>query len=49
MPLRAGVPVPAGVVPIGDLKPMPADYAGLAAQLPGLTKGYLKTWVDRAG
>jgi iron(III) transport system substrate-binding protein len=49
MPLRAGVPVPAGIVPIGNLKPMPVVYADLAARLPDLAKGYLKAWVDRAG
>jgi iron(III) transport system substrate-binding protein len=48
MPLRPGVPVPASVIPIGDLKPMPVGYADLAARLPDLTKGYLKTWVDHA-
>jgi iron(III) transport system substrate-binding protein len=49
MPLRPGVPVPAGVTPIGNLKPMPVTYADLAARLPILVKGYLKAWVDRAG
>lgn len=49
MPLRAGVPLPAGIVPIGDLKPMPVVYPDLAARLPDLTRGYLKAWVDRAG
>ena len=48
MPLRAGVPVPAGFVRIGDVKPMPVVYSDLAARLPDLAKGYLKAWVDRA-
>jgi iron(III) transport system substrate-binding protein len=48
MPLRPGVPVPAGIVPIGDLNPMPVDDADLAARLPDLTRGFLKAWVDRA-
>ncbi len=48
MPLRPGVPVPAGVVPITDLTPMRMRYADLAARLPALAKGYLKAWVDRA-
>jgi iron(III) transport system substrate-binding protein len=48
MPLRPGVPVPAGIVPIGDLNPMPVRDADLAARLPDLTRGFLKAWVDRA-
>ena len=49
MPLRAGVGVPTGLVRIGDLKPMPVDYAALAARLQDLITGYLKGWVARAG
>ncbi|MGH7291076.1 MAG: extracellular solute-binding protein, partial [Myxococcota bacterium] len=48
MPLRSGVPVPAGVVPIGDLTPMSVVYADLAQRLPDLASSYLKAWVDRA-
>lgn len=48
MPLRPGVEVPAGVMRLADLRPMSVDYAALAARLPGLTSGYLKSWVDRA-
>lgn len=47
MPLRSGVPVPPGVVPIERVKPMPVDYATLASLLEELSKGYLKAWVDR--
>jgi iron(III) transport system substrate-binding protein len=48
MPLRPGVPIPAGIVPITDLHPMRVSYPNLASLLPDLTKGYLKSWVDRA-
>lgn len=48
MPLRPGVAVPAGVMPITDLKPMPVDYSDLAARLPDLARGYLAAWLDRA-
>ncbi len=47
MPLRPGVPVPDGVVPLSSLKPMRVDYTALAASLESLSKGYLKDWVDR--
>jgi iron(III) transport system substrate-binding protein len=47
MPLRPDVPVPEGVVPVERLKPMPVDYATLANLLEGLSRGYLKDWVDR--
>jgi len=47
IPLRPGVPVPAGVIPIERLKPMSVNYAALAALLEDLSKGYLKGWVDR--
>jgi iron(III) transport system substrate-binding protein len=48
MPLRSGVPIPTGIVPIGDLHPMRVEYADLAARLPELSTGFLKAWVDRA-
>jgi len=47
MPIRPGVPVPQGVIPVEELKPMSVDYATLAGLLEGLSKGYLKEWVDR--
>ena len=47
MPLRPGVPIPPGVVPLESLKPMPVDYTTLAGLLEKLSKGYLKEWVDR--
>jgi len=47
MPLRAGVPVPAGVLSIEKLKPLPVDYAKLAGLLEELSRGYLKEWVDQ--
>jgi iron(III) transport system substrate-binding protein len=48
MPLRAGVPIPAGITSMAALTPMRVDYADLAGRLPGLARGYLKEWVDRA-
>jgi iron(III) transport system substrate-binding protein len=47
IPLRPGVPVPAGVIPIERLKPMPVNYSTLATLLEDLSKGYLKEWVDQ--
>ena len=41
-----GVPVPADVVPLERLKPMPVDYSSLGAKLEDLSRGYLKIWVD---
>ena len=49
MPLRAGVPVPDGVVSVARLKPMAVDYGALAGLLDGLSKGYLRDWVDHNG
>jgi len=46
MPLRPGVPVPPGVTPIEQLRPLDVDYAALGAKLEQLSQGYLKTWVD---
>ncbi|MBI4514693.1 MAG: extracellular solute-binding protein [Deltaproteobacteria bacterium] len=48
MPLRADVPVPEGVVPLSQLRPMQVDYGVLAQLLETLSRGYLKDWVDRA-
>jgi iron(III) transport system substrate-binding protein len=47
IPLRPGVPIPKGMVPIERLKLMAVDYRTLAEQLETLSKGYLKEWVDR--
>lgn len=41
--LPDGFPFPA----IGKLKVMPVDYATLAGKLEGLSRGFLKEWVDR--
>lgn len=51
MPLRPGVPVPAGVKTIADLHVMQVDYAMLGPKLEELSGGFLKTWVEttRAG
>ncbi|HHQ14147.1 MAG TPA: extracellular solute-binding protein, partial [Chromatiales bacterium] len=48
IPLRAGVPVPEGMVTIDEITAMPVDYARLASLLERLSSGYLKDWVDRA-
>lgn len=47
MPLRPGVPIPEGMVPIQDLTPMKVDYVELAPLLQRLSRGFLKDWVDR--
>jgi iron(III) transport system substrate-binding protein len=47
MPVRSGVPVPEGVTPLDQLKPMTVDYAMLGSLLDQLSAGYLKDWVDR--
>ena len=47
MPARPGVPVPAHVTPLADLKPMPLDYGSLAAEVEKATNDFLKGWVDR--
>lgn len=46
MPVRAGVAVPEHVVALSQLKPMEIDYGALGGRLEGLTKGFLKEWVD---
>ena len=48
MPVRRGLSVPEGVVPLDRVKPMSVDYAKLGLLLEQLTKGYLKDWVDRS-
>jgi iron(III) transport system substrate-binding protein len=47
MPVRPGVAVPPGVLPLGDLKAMPVDYARLGGILHEIQAGWLKDWVDR--
>lgn len=47
MPVRAGVPVPPHVVTLDKIKPMPLDYATLAADAERITTEFLKGWVDR--
>jgi iron(III) transport system substrate-binding protein len=47
MPVRSGVATPPHVVKLDELKPMEVDYAALGARLEELSKGFLKTWVDR--
>ena len=48
MPSRPGVPVPAAVTPLDELKSMQVDYAMLGELLDQLAAGYLKNWVDRS-
>ena len=47
MPLRPGVPVPAGFVRLEDIKSMPVNYEDLGPRLETLSSGYLKEWADR--
>jgi len=47
MPLRPGVPVPAGFVRLEDIKSITVDYADLGPRLETLSSGYLKDWADR--
>lgn len=46
MPVRAGVPTPAHVKALADLRPMAVNYAGLGERSEGLSRGFLKAWVD---
>ena len=48
MPSRPGVPVPAAVTPLDELKAMQVDYAMLGELLDQLAADYLKNWVDRS-
>ena len=45
--LREGVIVPAHVRRLDSLRPMDLDYDTLAPLLEGLSRGFLKRWVDR--
>jgi iron(III) transport system substrate-binding protein len=47
IPLRPGVPLPAGVTAVDHLKPAAVNYTTLAGLLENLSKGYLKAWVGR--
>ena len=46
IPLRPGVPAPAGVPRLEDLTVMPVDYGRLATRLTQLESGFLATWVE---
>ena len=47
IPVRSGLAPPAGMPALADLKPMEVSYGQLAVLLEGLTRGFLKEWVDR--
>jgi iron(III) transport system substrate-binding protein len=47
MPARPGVPRPEHVPALEELSPMQVDYAGLAAELERLSRGFLLEWVAR--
>lgn len=47
MPVRRGVKVPAHVTPLARLTPMQLDYAKLGPRLEELSRGFLKSWIDR--
>lgn len=47
MPVRPGLPPPAGMPFLADLKAIEVDYGRLAALLEELSRGFLKEWVDR--
>jgi iron(III) transport system substrate-binding protein len=44
MPLRDGVPVPSGVLPLSAVKAMPVDYERVAAQMERI-QPFLRQWV----
>jgi len=44
MPLRPGVPVPRGVLPVSDIKAMNVDYAAVAEQIERM-QPWLRGWV----
>lgn len=44
MPLRPGVPLPANVKRVDEIKAMPVDYEKLGARLEELSRGFLKDW-----
>jgi iron(III) transport system substrate-binding protein len=45
IPLRAGVPGPAGLPTLDEIKALAVDYAKLAERLDVLQNGFLKEWV----
>jgi iron(III) transport system substrate-binding protein len=45
IPLRSGVPGPAGLPALSKIKALPVDYAKLAERLDVLQNGFLKEWV----
>lgn len=47
MPVRPGLPPPAGLPALAGLKAMEVDYGRLAVLLEELSRGFLKEWVDR--
>lgn len=47
IPVRPGVAAPSYMKSLDQLNPMAIDYGALAGRLEGLSKGYLKDWVDR--
>ncbi len=47
IPLRSGVPVPAGMKTLQDIKQMKVDYAKVAKKLEELSRGFLKDWVEQ--
>lgn len=47
MPVRPGLPPPAGLPALEGLKAMEVDYGRLAVLLEELSRGFLKEWVDR--
>jgi iron(III) transport system substrate-binding protein len=44
MPLRPGVPVPASVKRVEEIKALAVDYEKLGARLETLAGGFLRTW-----
>ncbi len=49
MPLRPGVKTPEYVTSLSQIREMEIDYSVLGERLEELSRGYLKSWVDRHG
>lgn len=47
MPLRPGVPVPANVKRVEEIKAMTVDYEKLGSRLDELSRGFLKEWAAK--
>lgn len=47
MPLRPGVPLPANVKRVEEIKAMPVDYEKLGGRLEDLSRGFLNEWATR--